>query len=163
MGKYAFGLCEWPIESAALFRNKEMYENDENSHDKFKSTQINSVSNSEFLEHSVNWSPAQQMLFYSLDQGWHWTWIRETLADVYEISQSVYLYWKGKSKLCIKLISIHLCEIKMSTHFNGVTWKELEMFSFWLTTFVTACFFLFRNNMSVMKKVHRRTTLADKY
>jgi hypothetical protein len=40
--------------AAALFRNKEVYENDENELEKFKSIQINSASNSEFLEHIMN-------------------------------------------------------------------------------------------------------------
>lgn len=40
--------------AAALFRNSEVYENDENSHEKFKSTKINSISISEFLEQRMN-------------------------------------------------------------------------------------------------------------
>lgn len=37
-----------------LFRNREVYEKDENSHEKFKSTKINSISNSEFLGQKMN-------------------------------------------------------------------------------------------------------------
>jgi hypothetical protein len=48
--------------TAALFRKREVYENDENSHEKFKSIEIISVSNSDFLGQRMNRSLATNVV-----------------------------------------------------------------------------------------------------
>jgi len=37
-----------------LFRNRQLNEKDENSHEKFKSTKINAISNSDLLQQRMN-------------------------------------------------------------------------------------------------------------
>jgi hypothetical protein len=48
--------------AAVLFRNKEVYENEENGHEKFKNINVNSATNSEFLEQSMNRMPAKNVM-----------------------------------------------------------------------------------------------------